>query len=53
MKYLRLFESFEDIKGICKKYDIKDYTINPDGTIDVNENVDLCTSSPKKMVFPV
>ena len=41
MKYLRLFESFEDIKGICKKYDIKDYTINPDGTIDVNENVDL------------
>ena len=41
MKYLRLFESFEDIKGICKKYDIEDYTINPDGSIDVNGNVDL------------
>jgi len=39
MKYLKLFESFEDIKGICRKYDIKDYTINTDGSIDVDEDV--------------
>ena len=41
MKYLRLFESFEDIDEICIKYKIKDYIINPDGTIDVNKNVYL------------
>jgi len=41
MKYLKLFESFEDIKEICKKYRIKNYTINTDGTIDVNNTVDL------------
>ena len=39
MRYLKLFESFEDIDEICKKYDIENYTINPDGSIDVNENV--------------
>ena len=41
MKYLKLFESFEDIEQICKQYYIKDYTINPDGTIDVDRSVDL------------
>ena len=41
MKYLKLFESFEDIDEICKQYDIKKYTINPDGSIDVDGYVDL------------
>src|SRR5574343_1878259 len=42
MKYLRLFESFEDIDKICKQYNISNYTINPDGSsIDVNDCVDL------------
>ena len=41
MKYLKLFESFESINEICKEYNIINYTINPDGSIDVNENVDL------------
>ena len=41
MKYLRLFESFEDIDEICRKYKISDYTINPDGTIDANQTVIL------------
>ena len=41
MKYLRLFESFKDIDKICKQYYIKDYTINSDGSIDVNDSVDL------------
>ena len=37
MKYLRLFESFEDIDEICKKYGIENYTINPDRSIDTND----------------
>src|SRR5574343_325334 len=38
MRYLKLFESFEDIKEICKKYGIKNYTINTDGSIDVKDD---------------
>jgi len=34
MRYLKLFESFEDIRTICKQYNIRNYTINKDGTID-------------------
>jgi len=45
MKYIKLFESFEDsafrINKICKRYNIKDYTINPDGSIDVDGYVNL------------
>ena len=41
MKYLRLFESFENIDIICRKYWIENYTINTDGSIDVNDYVDL------------
>ncbi len=29
------------INELCKQYNIKNYTINPDGSIDVNGNVDL------------
>ena len=49
MKYLRLFESFEDIDIICKKYGIENYTINPDGSIDVDEEVDLYNKNLKKL----
>jgi hypothetical protein len=31
----------ETIHDICKRYNIKNYTINPDGSIDVNGDVDL------------
>ena len=43
MKYLKLFESFneEDIHTICEEYRIRNYTINEDGSIDVDGNVDL------------
>ncbi|MCK9475557.1 MAG: hypothetical protein M0R46_06555 [Candidatus Muirbacterium halophilum] len=44
MKYIKMFnESINrsDIDAICKKYNIKNYTINNDGSIDVNGNVDL------------
>ena len=36
MRYLKLYESFEDIHEICKEHGIIDYTINPDGSIDVD-----------------
>ena len=41
MIYLKLFEGFSDIKDICKKYRIKNYTINSDGSIDVDGDVNI------------
>ena len=42
MKYLRKFnESKESIESICQKYGIENYTINDDGSIDVNGDVYL------------
>jgi len=41
MKFIKLYESFKDIDSICKKYGIKNYTINSDGTIDVDGDVYL------------
>jgi hypothetical protein len=43
MRYLKMYESFneEDIHDICKKYNIKNYTINDDNSIDVNGDVYL------------
>ncbi len=50
MKYLKKFNKeilfFNKIKKykideICKKYNIKNYTINPDGSIDVDDGVNL------------
>jgi hypothetical protein len=52
MKYLRkygLFESNTDIDSICKKYGIKNYTINGDGTVDVDGNVDLAYGKFSKL----
>ena len=36
-----LFESFNSIHNWCDRYDITNYTINDDGSIDVNGNVNL------------
>ena len=36
-----LFENFNEIHKICQKYGIENYTINPDGNIDVDGNVSL------------
>ncbi len=50
MKYLKLFESFNDqkfvwlkirINSICREWGIKNYTINKDGSIDVSGDVNL------------
>ena len=39
--YIKLFEDFNEIHEICRKYRITNYTINSDGTINVDGNVDL------------
>jgi hypothetical protein len=49
MKHLKLFESFKDIKSICKKYRIKNYTINPDGSVDVDGDVSLSSMELTKL----
>jgi hypothetical protein len=44
MKHLRkykLFESNSQIDTICEKYNIKNYTINSDNSVDVDGDVDL------------
>lgn len=41
MKYIKLFESFKDIDSICKEFGIWNYSINPDGTVDVDGNFDI------------
>ncbi len=41
---IKLFEQFnneQETHDICEKYDIENYTINPDGSIDVDGDVDL------------
>ncbi len=40
--YICIMESIHDI---CKRYNIKNYTINPDGSIDVNGSVNLYDGS--------
>ena len=39
--YKLFLESKETIDSICQKYGIENYTINDDGTVDVNGNVDF------------
>ena len=41
MIYLKLFERFKDIDDLCEEYGIYRYTVNSDGSIDVNGNVNL------------
>lgn len=39
--FLENKQSNEEIDSICKKYRIENYTINEDGTVDINGDVDL------------
>ncbi len=41
MKNIITSDQFDHIHSTCDKYDIKDYTINPDGSIDVKGNVEF------------
>ena len=51
MRYLKLFEGFEntDIVNICRKYNISNYVVNSDESIDVDENVGLYGKSLTKL----
>jgi len=52
MKYLKkwkLFESHDDIHRICKEYGITNYTINPDGSIDVDRYVNFRDNNLTKL----
>jgi hypothetical protein len=51
MKHLKLFESMTEIEveKICKKYNITNWTLNPDGTVDVEGNVDLANKGLRKL----
>jgi len=49
---IKLFEQFnneQEIIDICKKYNIKRYTINDDGSIDVDGDVDLYKMNLNKL----
>jgi len=41
LSYKKFFESKQEIDSICRKYGIRNYTINPDESIDVDRDVDL------------
>ena len=41
MMYLKLYEDFDESNQICQKYNISWYTINLDGTGDIDGQVDL------------
>jgi hypothetical protein len=49
MTWVKLFEEYSSIDKICKKWDIENYTINPDGTVDVDGNVYLSGQGLKKL----
>jgi len=41
MKHLKVFEKFNNISSICRKFGIEDWIQNSDGTIDVDGDVDI------------
>ena len=49
MKHIKLFESFNDIESICSKYGITNYTINTDGSIAVDGDVNLVDKKLTKL----
>ena len=52
MKYLKLFEARQteaEIAEICELYDIKNWSINSEGLVDVNGDVNLFRSALTKL----
>jgi hypothetical protein len=49
MRHIKVFENFQDIESTCKKYRIKNWTINPDGTVDVDGDVNLRSMKLNKL----
>ena len=48
---IKLFEEYNDIASFCEKNDIVYYTINDDGSIDVDEDVDLSNMKLSSIPF--
>ena len=48
MRYLKLFEN-KNIEEICKEFKIKNWTLNPDGTVDVEGDVNICDKNLYKI----
>ncbi len=46
---IKLFEEYNDIHSICEKYNISNYTINVDGSINVDGDVDLTNKKLTKL----
>jgi hypothetical protein len=52
MNHLKLFESYQSeskVAKICRKYGIKNWSINSDGLVDVDGEVDLSVDGLKKI----
>jgi hypothetical protein len=49
MIWVKLFEEYSSIDAICKKWGIENYTINTDGTVDVDGGVYLVCQRLKKL----
>lgn len=49
LKEYKEYKKYKDIDSICKKFGIESYTINPDGSIDVDDDVDLPECKFKKL----
>ena len=51
MKYLKLFESMtrKEVKEICYKYRINNWTLRPDGLVDVDGNVNILSQNITKL----
>jgi hypothetical protein len=49
MKYLKIFEDFNDIDSICRKWGLVPDTINSDGSIDVDGDVNLTNKGLNKL----
>jgi len=49
MKFIKLYESFTNIDNICIYYNIKNYTINSDGIVDVDGDVNIYNKKLTKL----
>jgi hypothetical protein len=49
MKYIKLFESRSEIRAACRKYGIKNFTINRDGEVDVDDDVYMLNNGLSKI----
>jgi len=41
MRHIKVFEKFNEIDSICAEFGIKNYSVNPDGSVDVDRSVEL------------